>query len=698
MGKGGAAAERIGARPDRNEASGAEGRSMPSALHLLRGIVGDFLSISAVAAVAMALLLYAASQTQNRTAIDASEKLLAVVLENEQRNLARLAKDYTNWDDAIRYLLIGLNEAWADRNIGPTMSKAFDIAAAVVVNGNDETILAMVEGKVARGFKVSDFGPGMADLLRRVRANAGAEAPPSVSGFVQRDGTIEIVGIGVFAREYPDKSPPLPDPNAALIVAKRLDANAMKELAANYDLPGLRLLTPGDAPLPAVLPIADSGGRSLGSMTWTPRLPGTQIIDSVLPQAILGLAVIAGFVFAFVARARKLTRRIERDAERLLRSNAKQAESEQKRERALTIARAGTWEWNIGENRHVWSPEAYRIFGVDPGTPVAPEAILGQIHPDDFENFARQTSAWAENMGSHEGEFRIVHHDGVIRYVRFVAEAIRGDAGQSVSLHGLVQDVTEQRRMEEKLRGIQKVEMLGYLAGGVAHEMNNLLQVILGNIELSRIDFERGKDPQRRLDVVHHACGLGGTLTRQLLTYAGSEFVAPTTIDVRASVDELATTLRQMVGETIEVEIETGDDLWPIFVDRTQLRIAFANLVVNGRDAMPDGGRLSIKAANVHLDEAFSSRRRYDVVAGDYVAISVQDTGTGMSAGVVENAFVPFFTTKEVGKGSGLGLSMVFGFVRRHSGGYVDIESAPGRGTTVSLYFPRAGDRHQEAA
>lgn len=680
------------------EADEAAANPAPSALCLLRGIVWNFLSILTVSAVGAGLLLYAASQTQNGTAVSASEKLLAAVLDDDRRNLSRLAKDYANWDDAIRHLLTKLDETWAEKNIGAYLSKTFDLAVAAVISGNDDTIIAAIDGKIARNLKSSDFGPGMADLLHRVRTYAGAEEPPPAFGFVRRGDNIEIAAVSLFVVEYPDKSPPLPDPYAVLVVTKSLGSNALKALSAHYDLPGLHLLKYSETPMPAAMAFSDPSGHDLGAMTWSPRLPGAHIIDTVLPQMIFGLIAAAALTSMFVARARKLASQIERDSKRVLRNNEKLAESERKRTRAMAIAHAGTWEWNVRDNRHSWSDEARRIFGFDCELPMASNVLLERIHPDDIGDFEKRTAAWADSPGNHEGEFRIVRRDGVVRCIRFVVETTQGEPGRTSYLRGLVQDVTEQRRMEEKLRAVQKAEMLGYLAGGVAHEINNLLQVILGNIEMSGMDFKKGRDPRKHLEIVHRACEFGGQLTRQLSTYAGGEFVSPTVVDLRFSGNEMVAALRQTAGDTVRLDADVPNDLWPIFVDQPQLQTALANLVANARDAMPDGGRIEIKAANVHLNEAFASRRRYDVAVGDYVAIAIRDAGTGMSPATVENAFVPFFTTKEVGKGAGLGLSMVFGFVQRHSGGYVEIESKPGGGTTVWLYFPRTGDGAQKAA
>lgn len=664
--------------------------SGPIALRLLKAIVCVFYLFLAVALFGIAGALFVASQVQDKTAIAASEKLLAAVLDVEQRGLSRLAKDYTNWDDSIRNLLVDFDEKWADKNIGPYLSKTFDTTASVVVDGRNGPIFAFADGKIIRGFEYSSFGPGMTELLRRARAHAGKKEPPAFSGYVLRDGYIEIVATSVFAREYPDKSPPLTDPTAALILTKRLDAKALGELAGDFDLPGLRLLKLGERRSSPILPLADPHAREIGRLTWRPALPGRHILHNVLPQIVLGFAAIAGLAVLFLAWARKLTRRIVFDSERLARNNSELAESEQKLSRAMVLAHAGTWEWQIDRDRHVWSEAVYRLFGIAPGTPVTFSAIAERIHPDDRQYFSAQSLKWRNTPGSHRCEFRVAHPDGHVRDVRLYSESLPDEFDRVSRFCSLVQDATEQKRLDLELREMEKTEALRHLTGGVAHELNNLLQIVVANAELCEIAFATGKHPTENLRTVFHACDSGRNLTEQLLTYAGRRVVAPAIVDATAFVEEAAPLFRQLVGGTIFVEAKPAANVWSISADPAELQAALVNLVVNARDAMPKGGSIAIETANVHLDRKFSSSRPYDVRVGDYVAIAVRDTGTGMTPDVLRHAFEPFFTTKDVGKGTGLGLSMVFGFMHRQCGGYIDIESHVGKGTTVRLYFPRA--------
>ena len=264
---------------------------------------------------------------------------------------------------------------------------------------------------------------------------------------------------------------------------------------------------------------------------------------------------------------------------------------------------------------------------------------------------------------------------------------LRDERGRIVRVLGSSRDLTERRRAEEQLRQSQKMEAIGQLTGGVAHDFNNLLTVIRGNLEMAQLKAAEaaGDGLRRYLANAATAANRAAALTHRLLTFARKQPLDPRTIDVRALVDSLADLLPQTLGPEVEVRFDLPDNLWACLCDPNQLENALLNLAVNARDAMPQGGMLTVAARNVSLaaDTATAT------AAGDYVRLSVSDTGQGMAPEVLARAFEPFFTTKPVGRGTGLGLSMLYGFVRQ-SGGRVTIDSAPGRGTTVEIDLPRA--------
>jgi signal transduction histidine kinase/CheY-like chemotaxis protein len=251
-----------------------------------------------------------------------------------------------------------------------------------------------------------------------------------------------------------------------------------------------------------------------------------------------------------------------------------------------------------------------------------------------------------------------------------------------------ITDLTKRAQSEAVLRESQKMQAIGQLTGGIAHDFNNLLTVILGNLELARIKLDPQNPVAPNIERSLWAAQRGGTLTGQLLAFARKQPLAPAPIDLAAHLPELIPLLRRTLGEHIDVRFVDSAGLWPAMADPAQLESAVLNLALNARDAMPGGGRLTIELANKVLDEPYA-RAHSEVTPGDYVMVAVSDTGHGMTPDIVARVFEPFFTTKTEGRGTGLGLAMVFGFIKQ-SGGHVKIYSEPGEGTSVKMYLPRA--------
>jgi PAS domain S-box-containing protein len=255
--------------------------------------------------------------------------------------------------------------------------------------------------------------------------------------------------------------------------------------------------------------------------------------------------------------------------------------------------------------------------------------------------------------------------------------------------------VAERLRAEDQLRQAQKMEAIGQLTGGVAHDFNNLLTIIIGGLEsIGRqvTKFPESHDTarvRRAKDMALHGAQRAATLTARLLAFSRRQPLAPKALDVNALIREVADLLQRTLGETIAFENVAAAGLWRALVDQGELENVLINLAVNARDAMPNGGKLTIETGNAYLDEAYVAALTEPVSPGQYVLIAVSDTGVGMDAPTVNRVFEPFFTTKDVGKGTGLGLSQVYGFVRQ-SGGHIRLYSEVGHGTTVKVYLPRA--------
>ena len=270
----------------------------------------------------------------------------------------------------------------------------------------------------------------------------------------------------------------------------------------------------------------------------------------------------------------------------------------------------------------------------------------------------------------------------------------RGELGGLMTLLNGTADLLERQRaaiddLNQKLRQSQKMEAMGQLTGGVAHDFNNLLTVILGNAEHIAEQLAAHAELRSFAESIVTAAERGAELTRSLLAFSRKQPLMPKDIDIGRQVLGMEQLLRRTLGEHIECEFLLDRELWLASVDPGQLTSALLNLVLNARDAMPEGGRLTVEVRNAALDKAYAERHG-DIRPGEYVMVAVTDTGTGMTPDVAARAFEPFFTTKDVGKGTGLGLSMVYGFAQQ-SGGSMKIDSRLKRGTAVTLFFPRVG-------
>jgi PAS domain S-box-containing protein len=288
-----------------------------------------------------------------------------------------------------------------------------------------------------------------------------------------------------------------------------------------------------------------------------------------------------------------------------------------------------------------------------------------------------------------EEETEIVFQDGSAHTVLVTRFPVRDAGGRPIGVGTIATDITDRRRAEERLRHSEQMEALGQLTGGIAHDFNNLLAVIIGNLDLLREEFG-SRDPQRELiDDSLASASNGRELVQRLLAFGRRQRLQPEPTNANTLVHGLSRVLERTLGERIEIRRVLDDDLWPITVDKSQFETSLLNLALNARDAMTRGGVLTIETKNVVVQHAFGEQET--ITPGSYVALTVADTGAGMTPAVAAQALQPFFTTKEAGKGSGLGLSMIYGFVKQ-SGGYLSIDSKPRDGTSVTLYLPSVED------
>ena len=356
---------------------------------------------------------------------------------------------------------------------------------------------------------------------------------------------------------------------------------------------------------------------------------------------------------------------------------------------ALEAAGVGIWDMDVSTGLLQWSEILEAQFGLPPGGFGGTfEAFIEHVHPLDrdalVETIARANRSGADFAMQH----RALWADGTVRWLSGAGRFHLDANGEPLRGIGISLDVTERRMLSEQYQQAQKMEAVGQLAGGVAHDFNNLLMVILGYCELLLADLDSADARQPDIEEIQKAGERAAGLTRQLLAFSRKQIIEPTLLDLNVVVGEMRVMLQRLIGENIRVLLGLWPDLPLVKADRGQVEQIVMNLAVNARDAMARGGTLTIETANIALDEPYA-KAHLGVTAGAYAALTVTDTGTGMTPEIQARLFEPFFTTKEPGRGTGLGLATVHGIVTQ-SGGSVSVHSEPGKGSSIRVYFPRA--------
>ena len=394
-----------------------------------------------------------------------------------------------------------------------------------------------------------------------------------------------------------------------------------------------------------------------------------------------------------------------------------------KAENALRDSEARFRTFAQATPNHIWtSPpdglldwfndQVYQFSGAAPGE-LDGLGWTGIVHPDDL---GAATEGWAESLKSgapYQCEFRLRRADGIYRWHIARALPILDEAGTLTRWIGTNTDIEDQKntaealahlndtlelrveqrtsellKAEESLRHSQRMESLGNLTGGVAHDFNNLLQVIGGNLQLLSRDIAGNDKAERRVQNAMTGVARGAKLASQLLSFGRRQALAPRVVNIGRLIRETDELIRRALGDEIEIETIVAGGLWNTLIDPSNIENAILNLAINARDAMDGRGKLTIEAGNASLDDEYA-KLNPDVTAGQYVLLAISDTGSGIPPDIIDQVFEPFFTTKAEGKGSGLGLSMVYGFVKQ-SNGHIKIYSEKGLGTTIKLYLPRA--------
>ena len=410
--------------------------------------------------------------------------------------------------------------------------------------------------------------------------------------------------------------------------------------------------------------------------SWRVRKGGQRFWASVVIDAVRDDR---GEIVGYAKVTRDFTER--RKAEQAL------VESERMARGIIDTALDAFVQWDQDGIVHEWNPQAEAIFGwpreAAIGMPLAELLIPAEGRAAFQAEFDRFAGGGETALLGHRLQMEAKRRDGARITVELAATTLpRGDG---FVFNGFIRDLTDKILAEAAQRQALKMEAVGQLTGGIAHDFNNLLAAIIPSLELAKLKL--GDNPTSRyLDSALRAAERGASLTRQLLSFARKQELAIERVDVNRLVETICEMLPRTLGPTARLETQLAGDTGATLTDPNQLELAILNLAINARDAMPSGGVLTIATASLCAETAGA---RYQLIGGDYVMIAVSDTGNGMTDEVRSRAFEPFYTTKGIGKGSGLGLSMVYGFVQQ-SGGSIAIESEPGHGTTVRLFLPRA--------
>jgi two-component system, cell cycle sensor histidine kinase and response regulator CckA len=423
---------------------------------------------------------------------------------------------------------------------------------------------------------------------------------------------------------------------------------------------------------------ASAGGRASADR-WVVRKDRSRLWASVAMSSVLDRQ---GRLLGFSQRLRDLSR--SKGIEQQLRRKQGALEL------ALEAAGLGTWEYDLATGEMLWDARAKGLFGLSADATVTHPEWFHLLHRDDQPTARAQWEQTLRDRSRLSAEYRVIWPDGSIHAIMSVGQcAVDPATGEPHHVAGVMLDLTERRRAEEHLQETLRMEAVGRLAGGIAHDLNNMLAAILGFSDL--LERNLGPDDPRREDTrqISRAAERSASLTRQLLAFARRELIQPQMLDVNTVVRHSRPMLATLLGENIELTLRLAPHVLVVYADARQVEQTLMNLVVNARDAMPQGGRVTIETKAVKLDPESRAPREpgEETPSGSFAMLGVTDTGHGMDATTLQRMWEPFFTTKPSGQGTGLGLSSVYGAAKQ-SGGFVWADSEPGRATSVQVYWP----------
>lgn len=508
-------------------------------------------------------------------------------------------------------------------------------------------------------------------------------------GILNEDGSgfryFEMKGDGAAAQAWPWPMPPSGALGRALVERRPVCINHLKGDLCQAGLPA------GHPPIDSILVVPlFTNKRSYGWLYGADRLgcAGFSMDDERI-AATIGSQLAVAFENIVLGEEQKIhAARLKRELEERRMIEAALVASEERLSFAFKGANDGLWDWNLKTNEFYLSPRWKSMLGYsDEELPSSYDSWKRLLHPDDVKPALTLMDDFLGNrVPKYEAEFRLRHKEG--HYVNILSRAflLFGDQGEALRMVGTHVDITERKKLEEQLRHAQKMEAVGQLAGGVAHDFNNILSAIFGYAHLIRGEVRETQPVKHYIEEIISASNRAAALTQSLLAFSRKQPMTLAVIDLSEIVSAFQAFLLRLIKEDVELKIVCCADPLPGMVDRGQIEQVIMNLVANARDAMPHGGKLVIKTGPVMIDAEFIEAHGYGEV-GEYALITVSDDGVGMDARTASRIFEPFFTTKEQGKGTGLGLSMAYGIVKKHDG-FINVYSEPGNGTVFNIYLP----------
>ncbi|MGH1411893.1 MAG: ATP-binding protein [Pelagimonas sp.] len=643
--------------------------------------------VSMAALIGVFLLVSARIWAAEEDAYEREKVSVTRVFESYQKRLLSGLERYAASNAAYQNIDTKFNPDWIENRLTNDFASVSEYSATFLVSPNQDVVYKKAFGTQAAALdgvlttevlqaQLRDIRNNYLELLPKVTPNS-----KSFSSYFEKLSRVGVIQIGenhgvVSAFAIVPDPGGIPVTQSApyiLVTVHLLDDAHVLQILNNLSLEDLSIARNIPVGKNGVS-LAPNQPHIKAFLVWTPMSKGTSILLRSAPVVLVAIGMIFSIALFFI---RKSTRtRLE------LLEGRRQLNS------ALEAAKMNGFL--LSSRRTIqWRDDVQSLFGAHNRNDLASLDRFCEkiVHPDDREALLGAIIHSLENHTPLAFEFRAVRpNDGEVLVLRMHAQVLVQPDRKSISLAGVIQDISEYKLLAEKLRQSQKMEAIGNLTGGIAHDFNNLLGITLGNLELLKEDAHTTTS-HKYVDTAIGATNRAADLTQSLLTFARKAPLTPKPLDLNESVRVTQSWATRVLPANVEVETSLFADLWTIDADHCTVENTLLNLILNARDAMQCGGKLTIETENLWVDQAYLQSHFEDLTPGRYVMLAVTDTGSGISKTDQERIFEPFFTTKELGKGTGLGLASVQGFMKQ-SGGMVQVYSELGYGTTFKLYFP----------